>query len=71
MKKSRNRWTLGTCHDHGGLQVWEGYEHCTLTQIIMTAYAIIEEQPYHPENCPERVVIMDEGHVVWEEYYAG
>ena len=55
--KEEQKWRLGTLHDDGAETVWEGYDSLTLTSLLMSAYRVIDDEKYHPLDCPEKVAI--------------
>jgi hypothetical protein len=66
------RWKFGALHDEGGAIFWNGYEHLNIISLLKSAYAIMEEQPYDPKECPERVCIWERNatggyDIVWME----
>lgn len=53
------RWKLGSLHDDGSETFWEWNDGAGLVDILKSAYMIIEEQPYHPVDCPEKVALWE------------
>jgi len=64
----RTEWAIGEVDRNGRvINVWEEYASLSLTKIIKNAYHIIEEYPYHPTDCPSKVVILKDKEIIWIE----